>query len=115
MQMQGGWLFTIGEPVRVDSYAEGRKATPAEVEESITGGLPFLLDLAMPGISGWEVATACRERFPAAPIGLITGFGDQLDPERIERHGIGFVVAKPFTSGELLREIAAALRAGGRA
>ena len=74
-----------------------------------------LTDLAMPGISGWEVATACRERFPAAPIGLITGFGDQLDPERIERHGIRFVVAKPFTSGELLREIAAAFRAGDRA
>ena len=74
-----------------------------------------LTDSAMPGISGWEVATACRERFPAAPIGLITGFADQLDPERIERHGIRSVVAKPFSSGELLQEIAAAFRAGDRA
>ena len=69
-----------------------------------------LTDLAMPGISGWEVATACRERFPHAPIGLITGFGDQLEPEKIERHGIQFVVAKPFTSAELLREVSVALR-----
>lgn len=73
-----------------------------------------LTDLAMPGISGWEVATACRERFPHAPIGLITGFGDQLEPQKIERHGIKFVVAKPFTSTELLREVAAALKAAGR-
>jgi signal transduction histidine kinase/CheY-like chemotaxis protein len=70
-----------------------------------------LTDLAMPGVSGWEVATACRERFPDAPIGLITGFGDQLEPDKIERHGIQFVVAKPFTSTELLREVAAALKA----
>jgi CheY-like chemotaxis protein len=61
-----------------------------------------LTDLAMPGISGWEVATACRERFPHAPIGLITGFGDQLEPQKIERHGIQFVVAKPFTSTDAL-------------
>jgi CheY-like chemotaxis protein len=70
-----------------------------------------LTDLAMPGASGWEVATACRERFPAAPIGLITGFGDQLEPAKIERHGVQFVVAKPFTSTELLREVSAALKA----
>jgi signal transduction histidine kinase/CheY-like chemotaxis protein len=70
-----------------------------------------LTDLAMPGASGWEVATACRERLPAAPVGLITGFGDQLDPAKIERHGVRFVVAKPFTSTELLREVSAALKA----
>ena len=70
-----------------------------------------LTDLAMPGASGWEVATACRERFPTAPIGLITGFGDQLEPAKIERHGVQFVVAKPFTSTELLREVSAALKA----
>jgi CheY-like chemotaxis protein len=70
-----------------------------------------LTDLAMPGASGWEVATACRERYPSTPIGLITGFGDRLEPDKIERHGIQFVVAKPFTSIELLREVSAALKA----
>jgi CheY-like chemotaxis protein len=70
-----------------------------------------LTDLAMPGASGWEVATACRERFPGTPIGLITGFGDRLEPDKIERHGVQFVVAKPFTSTELLREVTAALTA----
>jgi CheY-like chemotaxis protein len=70
-----------------------------------------LTDLAMPGASGWEVATACRERHPSTPIGLITGFGDRLEPDKIERHGVRFVVAKPFTSTELLREVSAALKA----
>jgi signal transduction histidine kinase len=73
-----------------------------------------LTDLAMPGVSGWEVASACRERRPEAPVGLITGFGDRLDPEKLEQHGIRFVVAKPFTSEELLRAVAASLRGEGR-
>jgi CheY-like chemotaxis protein len=67
-----------------------------------------LTDLAMPGVSGWEVAKTCRERVPHARIGLITGFGDQLDPDKLQRHGIHFVVAKPFSSSDLPREVAAA-------
>ena len=69
-----------------------------------------LTDLAMPGVSGWEVASASRERYPDTPVGLVTGFGDQLDPEKLERHGIQFVVAKPFSSEELLQAVATALK-----
>jgi CheY-like chemotaxis protein len=71
----------------------------------------LLTDLAMPGISGWEVAATCRDRCPDARIGLITGFGDQLEPGKLERHGIQFVVAKPFSSEELIQAVAVALRA----
>ena len=69
-----------------------------------------LTDLAMPGVSGWEVASASREHHPDTPVGLVTGFGDQLDPEKLERHGIQFVVAKPFSSEELLQAVATALK-----
>lgn len=37
-----GYLIEIGEPVHVRWYAEGRKATRAEVEASVLGGLPKL-------------------------------------------------------------------------
>ena len=81
-----------------------------------TGALDLVLtDLAMPGVSGWQVASACRERYPEMPVGLITGFGDQLEPEKLERHGILFVVAKPFSSDELLRVVANALKGSGPA
>ena len=69
-----------------------------------------LTDLAMPGVSGWQVAAACKERYPDTPVGLITGFGDQLEPEKLERHGIRFVVAKPFSSEDLLQVVATALK-----
>ena len=68
-----------------------------------------LTDLSMPGLSGWDVAEACRALRPTAPLGLVTGWGDQLDAERLARHGVTFVIAKPFRSDDLIKEIAAAL------
>jgi hypothetical protein len=41
-----GVLFTIGDPVRVEFYAEGRKATREEIMHSITTGMPHLRELA---------------------------------------------------------------------
>ncbi len=69
-------------------------------------------DLSMPGMSGWEVAAACRARDPRLPIGLITGWGDQLDAERVDRYRIAFVLAKPFAAAEVLRRVAQALGGG---
>lgn len=41
-----GYLFQLGEPTRVDWWAEGRTATRAEVLASIDSGYPILLDVA---------------------------------------------------------------------
>jgi GAF domain-containing protein/CheY-like chemotaxis protein len=68
-----------------------------------------LSDLSMPRMSGWEFATACRERFPTLPVALITGWGDRLDPALLERHGVRFVLAKPFEAKEVSRLIAQVL------
>lgn len=45
-QRDGGLLFKIGTPIRVEWYAEGREATAAEVNESIRTGLPILEGMA---------------------------------------------------------------------
>jgi CheY-like chemotaxis protein len=65
-----------------------------------------LSDISMPGISGWDVAARLRARRPHIPIGFVTGWGDQLDPERLARAGVDFVVAKPFQAQDLLRHVA---------
>jgi hypothetical protein len=44
---QGGWLIRLGKPDRVDWWAEGRQATRAEIQASIDGGFPLLMDMAM--------------------------------------------------------------------
>lgn len=70
------------------------------------GGVDLVLtDISMPEMSGWEVAAACRTRFPSLRVGVITGWGDQLDPALIERHHVQFVLAKPFMPSDVLREI----------
>lgn len=46
MADRGVHLITMGEPVNVEWWCEGREATREEVMESITSGLPFLQDIA---------------------------------------------------------------------
>jgi signal transduction histidine kinase len=71
-----------------------------------------LSDVSMPGMSGWDVAEACHARFPDVPVGLITGWGDRLDPAELARHGVRFVVAKPFQAAEVLHRVGDALAGG---
>jgi hypothetical protein len=42
---RGGILFNIGEPTSISLWREGRAATRAETEASITSGRPYLLAL----------------------------------------------------------------------
>jgi hypothetical protein len=43
---RGGALFNVGDPECVEFFAEGRKATRAEIMESIDSGLPTLREMA---------------------------------------------------------------------
>jgi signal transduction histidine kinase len=56
----------------------------------------ILTDVSMPGMSGWDVADACKRRFPHVPLGFVTGWGDRLDQEKTLRSGVRFVLSKPF-------------------
>jgi hypothetical protein len=42
----GGVLFTVGDPQRVEFYAEGRRAKHAEIMASIDSGMPILREMA---------------------------------------------------------------------
>jgi CheY-like chemotaxis protein len=75
------------------------------------GGWDIVLtDLAMPEMSGWEVAEAIRRRSPTMPIVLITGL---IDPEVVRRAGERglSVVPKPFRLEMLRAAVATALQA----
>jgi CheY-like chemotaxis protein len=76
------------------------------------GGLAFdlaLVDLSMPGLSGWEVAKGLRAAQPAVPIALVTGWGDQIDVEEARTRGIDHLIAKPFNVDDLTRLVAGIL------
>jgi signal transduction histidine kinase len=65
-----------------------------------------LTDLGMPGLGGWEVVRAVKQRHPGMPVGLITGWGDSIDTADAMRRGVDFLLAKPFQMRDLHNTLA---------
>src|SRR4030095_4365466 len=63
-------------------------------------------DLAMPGLSGWEVAREVTALRPGLPVYLVTGFGVELSPEELAAHGVRTVLTKPLDMRETLALLA---------
>jgi len=68
-----------------------------------------LTDLGMPEMTGWQVAQAIKGRWPHLPVGLITGWGEELEAFAEERRSVDVVITKPVTR-EGLREAIAHVR-----
>lgn len=71
-------------------------------------------DLGLPGMSGYEVAAQIKARKPDVPVGLVTGWGATLDPEKAKQHGVDIVLSKPFRFDQVLRLVDEALEKRGR-
>lgn len=65
-----------------------------------------LTDLGMPNMSGWEVCKAIKEMSPNTPVGMITGWGMEIDPAKREEIGVDFVLSKPFDLHQVVNIIA---------
>jgi len=65
-----------------------------------------LSDLAMPGMSGQDLAVAMLKIRKDIPIVLITGLADPATQEEAKRVGIRHVLFKPLTTEALGRELA---------
>ncbi|MDE2488444.1 MAG: response regulator [Alphaproteobacteria bacterium] len=66
----------------------------------------LLLDFAMPGMNGADVARAAQSRRPNLPILFVTGYADLTAMTHIAEHQ---VIRKPFEERELARRVAGAL------
>jgi signal transduction histidine kinase/CheY-like chemotaxis protein len=69
-----------------------------------------LTDLAMPGVSGWQVIRAVKSIAPDVPVFLVTGFGVELSAEERRSQGVEAVLVKPVKVEDLLNAIAQATR-----
>jgi GAF domain-containing protein/CheY-like chemotaxis protein len=67
-------------------------------------------DLAMPRVSGWQVARAIKELAPIVPVFLVTGFGVELSAEERRAHGVDRVLVKPLKIQEILDAVAQVAR-----
>ncbi len=66
-------------------------------------------DLGMPKISGWEVGKTLKGLNPKVPVAMITGWGMELNRERMSENGIDLVVCKPFEFDQVLQLVSEAL------
>ncbi|HVI34277.1 response regulator [Phenylobacterium sp.] len=70
-----------------------------------------LLDFAMPGMNGAEVAREARARRPDVPILFVTGYADTAALEEAGEDGI---LRKPYVERDLAAKLRAALNPPGR-
>jgi PAS domain S-box-containing protein len=71
-------------------------------------------DLGLPGMSGYDVAREMKKSRPDLLVGLVTGWGATLDPEKARLQGVDMVISKPFRFEQVLGAVDEALiiRAG---
>ena len=66
-------------------------------------------DLGMPKLSGWEVGKAIKGINPKVPIVMITGWGVELDREKLSESGIDLIVSKPFNFDQVIHLVSEAM------
>lgn len=97
----------IQEGYEVRSAAEGLTGQKLILDEGFDLAI---LDLMMPGRSGFEILRAAREAGRVLPILLLTARGDESDKVLGLELGADDYVTKPFSLRELLARIRAMLR-----
>jgi signal transduction histidine kinase/ActR/RegA family two-component response regulator len=84
------------EVVLADSGREALKLFDAGCFDAV------FTDVGLPGMSGWELARAIRERDKCLPLGVITGWGEAVGSNEQREAQVNWVVAKPFTVDRIL-------------
>jgi CheY-like chemotaxis protein len=74
-----------------------------------------LLDIGMPGMSGWEVARRIRQQEGGRDILLValSGYGQEQDQHHSREVGCDLHLVKPFDPDELLRVLQTPRRSDG--
>ena len=73
-----------------------------------------LTDLGMPKISGWEVGKIIKDLNPNVPTVMITGWGVEVDRQKMQASGIDRIISKPFTFEEVSQIVSEAMERTGK-
>src|SRR5258708_18513403 len=106
LRLAGDLLEYLGAAVQ--RAKDGQQAL--EMADSFKPNL-ILLDLAMPGLDGWELQRRWRARpeFDLVPIVALTALVMQPDVDKIHAQGFDAYVAKPFRITAMIDELKACI------
>ncbi len=102
-QLERDYLEIYG--FAADIVADGQKALKLALEESYD---LLILDLMLPGLSGYEICKAVREE-KEVPILMVTARNDSIDKIRGLGLGADDYISKPFDPMELVARVRAHL------
>ncbi len=92
----------------------GAASGEAGLRDALAGGFELVvLDVMLPGLSGFDVCERLRAAQPRLPILMLTARGAEEDVLRGFRAGADDYVTKPFSLAELLARVQALLRRAG--
>ncbi len=103
---------TIAEMLEEQGHVVHQAATGAEgltIFAEVNGIDVVFTDLAMPGMTGWEVARTVKVQRPGVPVILLTGWDTTWDETHPDRRAVDLILAKPVTSAALNTAIATAI------
>ena len=104
----GAFFTAAGHEVRVEHDGGVAPAAAKAFRPDVV-----LLDLGLPGLTGWEVAAQLRAdaRFEATALLAVSGYGQAEDRRRSAAAGFDAHLTKPVDHDRLLREAARCLTA----
>jgi len=103
---------SLGDGLREENYAVDLAATGTEAAH-LTSGTSYdcvVLDIMLPGMSGWEVLEEMRRRGNRSPVLCLTAKDALEDRVRGLNLGADDYLVKPFEWDELLARVRALLR-----
>jgi PAS domain S-box-containing protein len=81
----------------------------ADLESNPSRCSVLVTDQTMPGMQGAELAAALRRLAPDMPIVIMSGYFSKISPQALDELGQVELLAKPFTTEELLHAVHRAL------
>lgn len=102
-------LLLTGEGYKVVSVCNGEEVLEAASEDTDL----FILDVNMPGISGFAAAAELRKKYDA-PVIFLTAYSGESDKVMGFSVGADDYIVKPFSNMEVLMRVKAVLRRSRR-
>lgn len=84
---------------------------PAALARAERGGLDLvLLDIRLPGMDGKQILRQLREKVPALPVIMVSGYGSVDSAVEVLRLGASHYLSKPFSNKDLLEAVSNTLK-----